>query len=37
MGFQKEPDIKHNRLPAPGISFERPNFAVLIADCLRLE
>lgn len=34
--FHEEPDIKRNRLPAPGISFEQPNLAVLIADCLRL-
>jgi hypothetical protein len=34
--FHQEPDIRHNRLPAPGISFERPNFSTLIADCLWL-
>ncbi len=30
------PDIKHNRQPAPGISFTVPNLLVLIADCLGL-
>lgn len=30
------PDIKHNRRPAPGISFDTPNLAVLIADCIEL-
>lgn len=34
--FHEEPDIKRNRLPAPGISFEQPNLAVLIADWRRL-
>ena len=24
------PDIKHNRVPAPEISFERPNLPMLI-------
>lgn len=28
------PDIKHNRRPAPGISFTAPNLPVLLADCL---
>lgn len=28
------PDIKHNRKPAPGISFFEPNLPTLIADCL---
>jgi hypothetical protein len=27
------PDIKHNRKPAPGISFHAPNLPTLIADC----
>ena len=31
------PDIKHNRKPAPGISFTGPNLPTLIADCLALE
>ena len=30
------PDIKRNRQPAPGISFEAPNLATLIADCVEL-
>jgi hypothetical protein len=30
------PDIKHNRRPAPGISFDAPNLATLIADCIKL-
>ena len=30
----ESPDIKHNRKPAPGISFFDPNLATLIADCL---
>lgn len=30
------PDIKQNRLPAPGISFEAPNIPLLIADCIEL-
>jgi hypothetical protein len=30
------PDIKHNRRPAPGISFTTPNLATLIADCVQL-
>ncbi|HRQ37673.1 MAG TPA: DUF6516 family protein [Chloroflexota bacterium] len=34
--FHEEPDIKHNRQPAKGISFEKPNLPVLIADCLAL-
>lgn len=30
------PDIKHNRIPAPQMSFTRPNFAVLIEEIERL-
>ncbi|HRJ40270.1 MAG: hypothetical protein KJZ86_00085 [Caldilineaceae bacterium] len=30
------PDIKHNRKPAVGISFQSPNLPALIADCLAL-
>ncbi|MEI2691601.1 MAG: DUF6516 family protein [Anaerolineae bacterium] len=30
------PDIKHNRRPAPGISFTEPNLPTLIADCIAL-
>jgi hypothetical protein len=26
------PDIKHNRIPAPGISFTKPNLLHLIAE-----
>lgn len=35
--YHEEPDIKHNRQPAPGISFVSPNLAALIRDCLDLE
>jgi hypothetical protein len=34
--FHEAPDIKHNRKPAPGISFDASNLATLIADCLQL-
>jgi hypothetical protein len=34
--FHEHPDIKHNRKPAPGISFTEPNFATLITDCITL-
>ena len=30
------PDIKHNRKPAPGISFHPPNLPTLIKDCEEL-
>lgn len=30
------PDLKHNRKPAPGISFDSPNLPTLIADCRAL-
>ncbi|MBI1800145.1 MAG: hypothetical protein HY259_05500 [Chloroflexi bacterium] len=30
------PDLKHNRRPAPGISFLAPNLPVLITDCVEL-
>ncbi len=26
------PDIKHHRIPAPGLSFEQPNLALLIEE-----
>ena len=26
------PDIKHNRIPAPGLSFNRPNLPILIQE-----
>jgi len=28
--------IKHNRRPAPGVSFQAPNLPTLIADCIAL-
>jgi len=31
------PDIKHNRCPAPGITFQVPNLPALIADCIDIE
>jgi hypothetical protein len=34
--FHEEPDIKHNRKPAPGLSFEFPNLTVIIEACLAL-
>ncbi len=30
------PDIKHNRKPAPGLTFHVPNLPTLIADCVEL-
>jgi hypothetical protein len=30
------PDVKHNRRPAPGITFQAPNLPTLIADCVEL-
>jgi hypothetical protein len=30
------PDVKHNRRPAPGISFAEPNLPTLIADIANL-
>ena len=32
--YHEEPNIKHNRKPAPGITFESPNLPRLIADCI---
>jgi len=32
----KRAGIKHNRRPAPGISFTAPNLATLVADCIQL-
>jgi hypothetical protein len=29
------PDIKHNHIPAPGISFEQPNLPTLIEEIIR--
>jgi hypothetical protein len=34
--YHAAPDIKHHRLPAPGISSTVPNLPTLIADCLAL-
>ncbi len=34
--FHEPPDIKHNRRPAHGITFDAPNFTVLIAACIEL-
>lgn len=30
------PDIKHNRIPAPGLSFEHPNLPQIIAEIEQL-
>lgn len=35
--FREEPDIKHNRLPAEGISFLEPNLLTVIEDILALK
>lgn len=35
--YHESPDIKHNRQPAPGLSFEVPNLPTLIADVIMLE
>ncbi len=34
--YHEAPHIKHNRLPAPGITFTAPNLPALIADCISL-
>jgi hypothetical protein len=34
--YHTPPDIKHNRQPAPGVSFDAPNLPALIHDCLEL-
>ena len=34
--YHAPPDIKHNRLPAPGMSFQAPNLPVLVDECGRL-
>jgi hypothetical protein len=34
--YHSPPDIKHNRQPAPGISFNAPNLPAVINDCLAL-
>ncbi|MBU0512923.1 MAG: hypothetical protein KKD28_10755 [Chloroflexi bacterium] len=33
--YHEKPDIKQNRKPAPGITFESPNLPRLIADCVK--
>ena len=30
------PEIKHNRKPAPGLTFHAPNLPALITDCMEL-
>ena len=34
--YHESPDIKHNRCPAPGLSFHSPNLPALITDCIQL-
>jgi len=34
--YHTPPDIKHNRQPASGISFDAPNLPTLIRDCIEL-
>ena len=34
--YHEEQNIKKNRKPAQGISFEAPNLPVVIEDCIRL-
>jgi hypothetical protein len=34
--FHEEPDIKHNRKPAKGISFEAPNLTTLVDAYIQL-
>jgi hypothetical protein len=34
--LHEPPDIKHNRQPSPGITFQAPNLPTLIADCIAL-
>lgn len=29
------PDIKHHRIPAPGLSFDSPNLPMLIGEIIR--
>ncbi len=35
--YHSPPDIKHNRQPASGISFNAPNLPAIINDCLALK
>ncbi len=34
--YHQEPDIKHNRLPASGITFQASNLPILISECVSL-
>jgi hypothetical protein len=34
--YHTAPDIKHHRLPAPGLSFDAPNLLTVIQDCIEL-
>lgn len=34
--YHEPPDIKHNRRPAPGLSFTAPNLPTLIAEIAQL-
>ena len=34
--YHEEPDIKHNRLPAFGLSFDQSNLNTLIQACIEL-
>lgn len=34
--YHEPPDIKRNRRPVPGLSFQGPNLPALIADCIAL-
>ena len=34
--FHEEPDIKHNRKPAPGMIFTAPNLPLLVEACIEL-
>lgn len=35
--YHEDPDIKHNRIPAEGISFLAPNLSKVIEDCLTIK
>jgi hypothetical protein len=35
--YHEPPNIKNNRLPAAGISFDSPNFMTLVDDCINLK
>lgn len=34
--YHEEPDIKHHRVPAAGVSFHEPNLLTIIDDCLQI-